>query len=138
MAADQRKSSQLAALQIIARLRCLKQSELGRTTLRPPVTPVALGCSLGTGPWASSSRRVANRLCTGAAWPWGKDFGERKRRPLLQHPLIQSCIDPIAVNVCVSPLTDRCRTAGACHSSGRYRRISIDRWSVRSHRASTE
>jgi sarcosine oxidase subunit alpha len=47
MAADQGKTSNLAALEIIARRRGLKPSELGHTTLRPPVVPVTLGAIAG-------------------------------------------------------------------------------------------
>lgn len=47
MSADQGKTSNSAALQIIARIADKKASDLGHTTYRPPFTPVTLGAIAG-------------------------------------------------------------------------------------------
>lgn len=47
MSVDQGKTSNVVAIEIIARLRGMKPSELGHTTLRPPFTPVTLGAIVG-------------------------------------------------------------------------------------------
>ena len=47
MAVDQGKTSHAAALEIVGKLRGVPASELGHTTLRPPVTPVTLGAIAG-------------------------------------------------------------------------------------------
>lgn len=47
MAADQGKTSNVLALEIVARLRGKKPSELGHTTFRPPFIPVTLGAIAG-------------------------------------------------------------------------------------------
>lgn len=49
MALDQGKTSNVVALEIVARLRGRKPSELGHTTLRPPFVPVTLGAIAGRG-----------------------------------------------------------------------------------------
>lgn len=49
MSVDQGKTSNVVAIEIIARLRGMKPSGLGHTTLRPPFTPVTLGAIVGRG-----------------------------------------------------------------------------------------
>jgi sarcosine oxidase subunit alpha len=49
MAADQGKTSSPVALEVIARARGCKPTELGYTTLRPPFAPVSLGAIAGRG-----------------------------------------------------------------------------------------
>jgi sarcosine oxidase subunit alpha len=47
MAADQGKTSTTASLEVIAHLRSARASDLGHTTLRPPLAPVTLGALAG-------------------------------------------------------------------------------------------
>ena len=47
MAPDQGKTATAATLEILSRLRAIAPSDLGHTTLRPPVTPVTLGAIAG-------------------------------------------------------------------------------------------
>lgn len=47
MSVDQGKTSHVAAIEIVARLRGKRASELGHTTFRPPFTPVTLGAIAG-------------------------------------------------------------------------------------------
>ncbi|HKU14188.1 MAG TPA: 2Fe-2S iron-sulfur cluster-binding protein [Steroidobacteraceae bacterium] len=47
MSADQGKTSNAAALQVIGRIRGLQPAELGHTTFRPPFVPVTLGAIAG-------------------------------------------------------------------------------------------
>ena len=47
MGADQGKTATAASLEVMGRLRKIRASELGHTTLRPPVTPVTLGAIAG-------------------------------------------------------------------------------------------
>jgi sarcosine oxidase, subunit alpha len=60
MASDQGKTSNVAAIEIIARLRGMEPSGLGNTTARPPFVPVTLGAVAGraVGPLFSPSRRL--------------------------------------------------------------------------------
>jgi sarcosine oxidase, subunit alpha len=47
MSVDQGKTSHIAALDIVSRLRGLSPSQLGHTTMRPPFAPVSLGAIAG-------------------------------------------------------------------------------------------
>jgi sarcosine oxidase, subunit alpha len=47
MSADQGKTSSIATLDIVSRLRGVSASQLGHTTMRPPFTPVSLGAIAG-------------------------------------------------------------------------------------------
>jgi sarcosine oxidase, subunit alpha len=81
MAADQGKTSHVASLEILAQLRGVKPSELGYTTLRPPLTPVTLGAIAGraTGERFAPSRRTPLHdvhLAHGAVF---ENYGEWKR-----------------------------------------------------------
>jgi sarcosine oxidase subunit alpha len=81
MAADQGKTSHLAALEIIARLRGLNPSELGHTTLRPPFVPVTLGAIAGraVGEWFAPSRELPMHEWHVAHGALLENFGEWKR-----------------------------------------------------------
>jgi sarcosine oxidase, subunit alpha len=81
MSVDQGKTSNAAAIEIVAKLRGKKPSELGHTTLRPPFTPVTLGAIAG--------RQVGERFAPSRLLPmhdWHvangaliEDYGEWKR-----------------------------------------------------------
>jgi sarcosine oxidase subunit alpha len=81
MAADQGKTSHVAALEIIARLRGLKPSELGHTTLRPPFVPVTLGAIAGraVGEWFAPSRQLPMHEWHVAHSAMLENYGEWKR-----------------------------------------------------------
>jgi sarcosine oxidase subunit alpha len=81
MAADQGKTSHLAALEIIARLRGLKPSELGHTTLRPPLVPVTLGAIAGraVGERFAPSRQLPMHLRHVANGALLENYGEWRR-----------------------------------------------------------
>ena len=81
MAGDQGKTSHLAALDIIGRLRGLKPSELGHTTLRPPFMPVTLGAIAGrqVGALFAPSRRTPLHALQSAAGALFDDFGDWQR-----------------------------------------------------------
>jgi sarcosine oxidase subunit alpha len=81
MSVDQGKTSSVAAIEIIARLRGMKPSELGHTTLRPPYTPVTLGAIVGRG---TGDRFAPSRLLPMHDWHVAnggllEDYGEWKR-----------------------------------------------------------
>jgi sarcosine oxidase subunit alpha len=81
MSVDQGKTSNVAAIEIIARLRGMKPSELGHTTLRPPYTPVTLGAIVGRG---TGERFSPSRLLPMHAWHIAhgavlEDYGEWRR-----------------------------------------------------------
>jgi sarcosine oxidase, subunit alpha len=81
MSVDQGKTSNAIAIEIVAKLRGKKPSELGHTTMRPPFTPVTLGAIAG--------RTVGERFAPMRLLPmhdWHKandalieDYGEWKR-----------------------------------------------------------
>ncbi len=81
MSVDQGKTSSIAALEIIARLRRKKPSELGYTTMRPPVTPVTLGAIAGRdlGRRFAPSRRTPIHAWHVAHGALVEDFGEWQR-----------------------------------------------------------
>jgi sarcosine oxidase subunit alpha len=81
MAADQGKTSHLAALEIVARLRGLKPSELGHTTLRPPFVPVTLGAIAGrsVGERFAPSRQLPMHLWHVAHGALLENYGEWRR-----------------------------------------------------------
>lgn len=81
MSVDQGKTSSAAAIEIVARLRGVKPSELGHTTLRPPFTPVTLGAIAGR---TVGERFAPSRLLPMHDWhvvhgALFEDFGEWKR-----------------------------------------------------------
>lgn len=81
MAPDQGKTSNLAVLETVARLRNVSPSEIGHTTFRPPFVPVTLGAIAGR---AIGSRFVPERLLPIHDWHVShgalmQDFGEWKR-----------------------------------------------------------
>jgi sarcosine oxidase subunit alpha len=81
MSADQGKTSNVLAIEIIARLRGMQASELGHTTLRPPFTPVTLGAIAGR---AVGEHFAPSRLTPMHDWHTAngaklEDFGEWKR-----------------------------------------------------------
>lgn len=81
MSVDQGKTSNVAALEIVAGLRGIQPSALGHTTFRPPFVPVTLGAIAG--------RAVGDRFAPGRLLPmheWHaangavlEDFGEWQR-----------------------------------------------------------
>jgi sarcosine oxidase subunit alpha len=84
MSADQGKTSNVVALEIVARLRGMKPSELGHTTLRPPFVPVTLGAiaGRGIGERFAPSRRTPMHDWHVANDAVLEDFGEWKRPAL--------------------------------------------------------
>jgi sarcosine oxidase subunit alpha len=81
MALDQGKTSNVPALEIIAKLRGIKPADLGHTTLRPPFVPVTLGAIAGRaiGEQFSPHRRLPMHdwhVANGAVM---EDYGEWKR-----------------------------------------------------------
>jgi sarcosine oxidase subunit alpha len=84
MSVDQGKTSNIAALEIVARLWGLKPSDLGHTTFRPPFVPVTLGAIAGRaiGAQFSPSRRTPLHDWHAAHGAVLEDFGEWKRPAL--------------------------------------------------------
>ncbi|HKU16003.1 MAG TPA: 2Fe-2S iron-sulfur cluster-binding protein [Steroidobacteraceae bacterium] len=81
MAADQGKTSNLVALEVMSRLRGVDPAEVGHTTFRPPFVPVTLGAIAGR---ATGSRFAPARLLPLHDWHMAhgalmQDFGEWKR-----------------------------------------------------------
>lgn len=81
MGPDQGKTSNLVALEAVARLRGVRPSEIGHTTFRPPFVPVTLGAIAGR---AIGSRFAPERLLPLHDWHVAhgalmQDFGEWKR-----------------------------------------------------------
>lgn len=81
MAPDQGKTSNLPALETVARLRGVNPGEIGHTTFRPPFVPVTLGAIAGR---SIGSRFVPTRLLPLHDWHVAhgglmQDFGEWKR-----------------------------------------------------------
>lgn len=81
MAPDQGKTSNLPALETVARLRGVSASDIGHTTFRPPFVPVTLGAIAGRG---IGSRFSPSRLLPLHDWHAAhgalfQDFGEWKR-----------------------------------------------------------
>ena len=81
MAADQGKTSQPAAIEIVGRLRGISPRDLGHTTLRPPMTPVTLGAIAGreTGALFSPHRRLPMHDWHVAHGALTHDYGEWRR-----------------------------------------------------------
>lgn len=81
MAADQGKTSTVATLEAVARLRGVDAAALGYTTLRPPVTPVTLGAIVGleTGQLFAPHRRLPMHDWHVAHGALMEDFGEWRR-----------------------------------------------------------
>ncbi|MEJ1961287.1 MAG: 2Fe-2S iron-sulfur cluster-binding protein [Gammaproteobacteria bacterium] len=84
MANDQGKTSNVATLEIVARLRSLPVADLGHTTPRPPVMPVTLGAIAGraVGDRFAPSRRLPLHEWHVAHGAVMEDFGEWKRPTL--------------------------------------------------------
>ena len=81
MAPDQGKTSNLVALETVARLRGVNAAEIGHTTFRPPFVPVTLGAIAGRG---VGSRFAPERRLSLHDWhvehgALMQDFGEWKR-----------------------------------------------------------
>jgi sarcosine oxidase subunit alpha len=81
MAPDQGKTSNLVALETVARLRGVSPGETGHTTFRPPFVPVTLGAIAGR---AIGSRFAPERILPLNDWHVAhdalmQDFGEWKR-----------------------------------------------------------
>lgn len=81
MAPDQGKTSNLLALETVARLRGVSPGEIGHTTFRPPFVPVTLGAIAGR---TIGSRFAPMRLLPMHDWHVAhgalvQDFGEWKR-----------------------------------------------------------
>jgi sarcosine oxidase, subunit alpha len=81
MSADQGKTSTVAAIDTLAKLRGVHPAELGYTTQRPPFTPVALGTIAGRdiGERFAPSRRLPMHDWHGSHGALFQDFGEWKR-----------------------------------------------------------
>lgn len=81
MAPDQGKTSNLPALETVARLRGVDPSEIGHTTFRPPFVPVSLGAIAGRsiGSRFTPSRRLPLHDWHAANGGLMQDFGEWKR-----------------------------------------------------------
>ena len=81
MSVDQGKLGQAPALEVIARARHLKPSELGHTTFRPPFVPVTLGTLVGrnVGNLYAPYRRTPLFAVQAAAGALFEDFGEWQR-----------------------------------------------------------
>jgi sarcosine oxidase, subunit alpha len=81
MSVDQGKTSHSVSLEIVGRLRGMKSSALGHTTLRPPFVPVSLGAIAGR---AIGERFAPSRTLPMHDWHVAnggvlEDFGEWKR-----------------------------------------------------------
>lgn len=81
MSVDQGKTSNLAALDIVASIRGTKPSELGHTTMRPPFMPVTLGAIAGraVGEHFTPHRRTPMHDWNAIHGAEMEDFGEWKR-----------------------------------------------------------
>jgi sarcosine oxidase, subunit alpha len=81
MSADQGKTSTVAAIDTLAKLRGVHPAELGYTTQRPPVTPIALGTIAGReiGERFAPSRRLPMHDWHGSHGALFQDFGEWRR-----------------------------------------------------------
>lgn len=81
MAPDQGKTSNLPALETIARLRGVSPNEIGHTTFRPPFVPVTLGTIAGrmVGSQFAPSRLLPLHDWHAANGGLMQDFGEWKR-----------------------------------------------------------
>jgi sarcosine oxidase, subunit alpha len=88
MAADQGKTSHLAAIELMAKLRDISPSEIGHTTFRPPFTPVTLGAIAGrsTGERFSPIRTLPLHEWHAAHGAVLEDFGGWKRPAVYPRP----------------------------------------------------
>lgn len=88
MSMDQGKTSMVTALEIVGQLRGVSPSELGHTTLRPPVTPVTMGAIAGRAqgplfaPWRQTSLHDWH-VSHGAQM---EDYGEWRRAACYRLP----------------------------------------------------
>jgi sarcosine oxidase, subunit alpha len=81
MSVDQGKLGQAPAIEVIARARGLRPSELGHTTFRPPFVPVTLGAMVGrhVGALYAPHRRTPLYALQKRAGALFEDFGEWQR-----------------------------------------------------------
>jgi len=88
MSVDQGKTSNLPALEIIARLRGRKPAQIGHTTFRPPYVPVTLGAitGRGSGPFFAPSRTTTLYEWHAAHGAVLEDYGEWKRPAVYLRP----------------------------------------------------
>lgn len=87
MAADQGKTSNLIAIEVMARLGGVKPEKVGHTTFRPPFVPVTLGAIAGRaiGARFAPSRRLPLHDWHAAHGALIQDFGEWKRPTVYLH-----------------------------------------------------
>lgn len=87
MAPDQGKTSNLSALETVARLRGVNPSEIGHTTFRPPFVPVTLGAIAGRalGARFAPSRQLCLHDWHVAHGALIQDFGEWRRPTAYLH-----------------------------------------------------
>lgn len=88
MAADQGKTSSVASIDTLARLRGIHPAGLGYTTQRPPFTPVTLGAIVGRdiGEGFAPTRLLPMHDWHSAHGAVFQDFGEWKRPVAYLHP----------------------------------------------------
>ena len=81
MSVDQGKVGQAPAVEVIARARHVRPSELGHTTFRPPFVPVTLGTMVGrnVGEFFAPTRRTPLYGLQASAGALFEDFGEWQR-----------------------------------------------------------
>jgi sarcosine oxidase subunit alpha len=88
MSVDQGKLGQAPAIEVIARARGLRPSELGHTTFRPPFVPVTLGTMVGrhVGALYAPNRRTPLYALQKSAGALFEDFGEWQRAAAFPQP----------------------------------------------------
>jgi sarcosine oxidase subunit alpha len=88
MSVDQGKLGQAPAIEVIARARGLRPSELGHTTFRPPFVPVTLGTMVGrnVGALYAPTRRTPLYALQKGAGALFEDFGEWQRAAAFPQP----------------------------------------------------
>jgi sarcosine oxidase subunit alpha len=87
MSVDQGKVGQAPAIEVIARTRGIRPSELGHTTFRPPFVPVTLGTMVGrnVGDLYAPYRRSPLYALQAGAGALFEDFGEWQRAAAFPH-----------------------------------------------------
>lgn len=88
MSVDQGKTSNVAAIEIVASLRGVPAAQLGHTTMRPPFTPVTLGAIAGRdiGQRFAPHRQLPTHEWHVANGALLEDFGEWKRPAVYVRP----------------------------------------------------
>jgi sarcosine oxidase subunit alpha len=88
MSVDQGKLGQAPAIEVIAKARGLRPSELGYTTFRPPFVPVTLGTMVGrhVGALYAPNRRTPLYALQKSAGALFEDFGEWQRAAAFPRP----------------------------------------------------